>query len=156
MKKMMLYAKDGTVVPSNEEQADTGLLTIDEDGTVTGVTDKTKLNGTLALPAEVYKIKEQAFEGCTGLTGVDFSACTNLTEIGWGAFDGCEGLTGVLDLSAAYTSLAKIGDMAFKDCTGLTEVRLPATLTKITGRSFSRCNNVQTLTIDPANTTYLQ
>ena len=40
----MLYAKDGTVVPSNEEQADTGLLTIDEDGTVTGVTDKTKQN----------------------------------------------------------------------------------------------------------------
>ena len=154
MKKMMLYAKDGTVVPSNEEQADTGLLTIDEDGTVTGVTDKTKLNGTLALPAEVYKIKEQAFEGCTGLTGVDFSACTNLTEIGWGAFDGCEGLTGVLDLSAAYTSLAKIGDMAFKDCTSLNEVRLPASLTQITGRAFSRCNNVQTLTVDPANKTY--
>ena len=86
MKKMMLYAKEDTVVPSNEEQVDTALLIIDEDGTVTGVTDKTKLNGTLALPAEIYKIKEQAFEGCTGLTGGDFSACTNLTEIGGLAF----------------------------------------------------------------------
>ena len=30
MKKMMLYAKEGTVVPLNEEQGDTGLLIIDE------------------------------------------------------------------------------------------------------------------------------
>jgi surface protein, putative len=153
MKKMMLYAKDGTVVPSNEEQVGTALLIIDEGGTVTGVTDKTKLNGTLALPAEIYKIKEQAFEGCTGLMSVNFSACTNLTEIGWGAFDGCTGLTGVLDLSAC-TSLAKIGDMAFENCTSLNEVRLPASLTQITGRAFSRCNNVQTLIVDPANKTY--
>ena len=86
MKKMMLYAKEDTVVPSNEEQVDTALLIIDEDGTVTGVTDKTKLNGTLALPAEVKKIGNNAFAGCTGLTNIGFSACTNLTELGGLAF----------------------------------------------------------------------
>ena len=72
MKKMMLYAKEDTVVPSNEEQVDTALLIIDEDGTVTGVTDKTKLNGTLALPAEVKKIGNNAFAGCTGLTNKSY------------------------------------------------------------------------------------
>ena len=127
MKKMMLYAKEDTVVPSNEEQVDTALLIIDEDGTVTGVTDKTKLNGTLALPAEVKKIGNNAFAGCTGLTNIGFSACTGLTQI-------CEG--------------------AFRSCTGLTKVHLPASLTKIGVNAFRKCSNLHTLTVDPANKTY--
>ena len=84
---------------------------------------------------------------------VNFSACTNLTEIGWGAFDGCTGLTGVLDLSVCI-SLTEIGEMAFENCTALAKVCLPASLTTIGWRAFNKCNNVQTLSVDPANTAF--
>ena len=135
MKKMMLYAKEDTVVPSNEEQVDTALLIIDEDGTVTGVTDKTKLNGTLALPAEVKKIGNNAFAGCTGLTNIGFSACTGLTQICEGAFRSCTGLTKI----RFPASLTEIKYLAFYGCRGLSEVYLSActTLTELGGLAFA-------------------
>ena len=115
MKKMMLYAKEDTVVPSNEEQVDTALLIIDEDGTVTGVTDKTKLNGTLALPAEVKKIGNNAFAGCTGLTNIGFSACTNLTELGGLAFANISPTVRFIVTTEAVKELLKNSGSGIKD-----------------------------------------
>jgi len=115
MKKMMLYAKEDTVVPSNEEQVDTALLIIDEDGTVTGVTDKTKLNGTLALPAEVKKIGNNAFAGCTGLTNIGFSACTNLTELGGLAFANISPTARFIVATEAVKELLKNSGSGIKD-----------------------------------------
>lgn len=79
------------------------------------------------IPDTVTKIGETAFSGCKGLTSADFSTCTNLTEI---------------------------GEMAFENCTALAKVCLPASLTTIGWRAFNKCNNVQTLTVDPANTAF--
>lgn len=64
------YAAKASDQSLPEEKADTALLIIDKDGTLTGVTDKTELNGKLALPAEVKKIDDEAFAGCNGLTEV--------------------------------------------------------------------------------------
>lgn len=58
-------------------KANTPSLIIDEDGTLTGVIDKRKLKGKLALPGEAKKIGKGSLSGCTGLTAVDLSACTS-------------------------------------------------------------------------------
>ena len=103
------------------------------------------LTGTLVFPQSLQKIKDNplnnngAFKGCTGLTGLDFSACTELTEIGYYAFDNCSGLTGSLNLSA-YTKLTKIGSSAFDNCKGFTgELKLPANITEIGTYAFYGC-----------------
>ena len=71
----------------------------------------TALTGTLVFPRSLKEIEGEythgAFQNCRGLTGLDFSACNELTEIGDHAFFGCMGLTGSLDLSAC-TKLIKI------------------------------------------------
>ena len=126
------------------------LLIIDKYGTLTGLTDKTKLQGKLILPAEVKKIGENAFYDCKGLTEIDFSACTNLVDIGRWAFFGCTGLTEV----RLPASLTKIGYWAFDECTGLTEVRLPARLTEIGKGAFAACRNLHRLIVAPENTSY--
>lgn len=50
-----LYANGTAEAVSEEEKVHARFLRIDRDGTLTGVTDKTKLNGTLVLPAEVKR-----------------------------------------------------------------------------------------------------
>ncbi|MGI5107789.1 leucine-rich repeat domain-containing protein, partial [Treponema socranskii] len=99
--------------------------------------------GILVFPRSLKEIKggydKGAFQGCTGLTGLDLSACTELTEIGDEAFYDCTGFTGSLDLSAC-TKLTKIGDDAFRDCSGFTgELKLPANITEIGGYAFYGC-----------------
>ena len=103
------------------------------------------LKGTLVFPQSLQKIKDNplnnngAFKGCTGLTGLDFSACTELTEIGRYAFEGCTGFTGSLDLSAC-TQLTKIGSYAFQNCSGFSgELKLPANITEIGLYAFEDC-----------------
>jgi len=103
------------------------------------------LTGTLVFPQSLQKIKDNplnnngAFKGCTGLTGLDFSACTELTEIGSYAFEGCTGFTGSLDLSV-YTKLTKIGSYAFRGCSGFSgALKLPANITEIGHYAFDGC-----------------
>ena len=96
--------------PETDGEADTALLIIDENGTLTGVTDKRKLKGKLIVPEGVKRIGEDAFSRCTRLnevwfpasltyiessafyrckrlTKVDFSLCNKLTYIGYNAFE---------------------------------------------------------------------
>ena len=103
------------------------------------------LTGTLIFPQSLQKIKNNifndkgAFKGCTGLTGLDFSACTELTEIGRYAFSDCTGFTGSLDLQAC-TQLTTIGESAFTSCSGFNgELKLPAALIEIETWAFYGC-----------------
>ena len=66
----------------------------------------------------VTHIRLTAFEGCTGITSVDMSACTSLTSIGLKAFKNCTGLKEV----KLPKSLTKIDRHAFEGCSGLTSV----------------------------------
>lgn len=100
----------------------------------------------VCIPDTVTEICDYAFEGCKGLTSVDFSACTNLTKIGRGAFSHCAGLIS-LDLSFC-TSLTAIKGVSFLDighfayCTSLTEIRFPANLTEIGPGAFTGCTKL--------------
>ena len=50
-------------------------------------------SGEFVVPDPVTEIGEDAFEGCTGLTGITFPE--PMTEIGFIAFYGCTGLKAI-------------------------------------------------------------
>lgn len=70
----------------------------------------------MQISLSVYFTASNAFDGCTGLTSVDFSATTALSSISNNAFYGCAGLTGSLTLPDSVTA---IGGYAFYGCTDL-------------------------------------
>ena len=106
------------------------------------------------FPESHTTIRANAFYGCTGLTSLDLSGCTSLTEIGSYAFYGCKDLTS-LDLSGC-TSLTTIGMNAFEGCTGLTgELKLPARLTEIALSAFQNCRSLTSISF-PANLTKIR
>ena len=109
------------------------------NGTVLEGYDGAEPRGRIIIPDTVTRIEEEAFKGCTGLRGLDFSACTELTEIGYGAFLSCTDLMGSLDLSAC-TQLTTIGESAFTSCSGFNgELKLPAALIEIETWAFYGC-----------------
>ena len=110
------------------------------NGTVLEGYDGAEPRGRIIIPDTVTRIEEEAFKGCTGLRGLDFSACTELTEIGYGAFLSCTDLMGSLDLSAC-TQLTTIGESAFTSCSSFTgELKLPANITEIAYGAFEDCS----------------
>ena len=83
---------------------------------------------SIALSSALTTIEKSAFNGCTSLSSVDFSKCTNLTSIGETAFQNCTALTDV-DLSKTkITSLS--GQFTYS---GLTTLKLPSTMEIIDG-----------------------
>ena len=89
--------------------------------------------GDVVIPADVTKIGNSAFYGCTGLQSVTIPK--GVTEIGWGTFDGCTGLQSVTILEG----VTAIGNYAFAECTGLTSVVLPKSVTEIDESVFMDC-----------------
>lgn len=81
--------------------------------------------GTYTIPASVTRIGDEAFSGCTSLTGVTIGA-----------------------------SVASIGDSAFYECTSLTSVIIPASVTNIGGGAFVRCTSLAAITVDAGNSAY--
>ncbi len=120
------------------------------DGTTTTVTVTGHVNGTaatgeLVIPETVTynestypvtAIGNNAFSGCTGLTG-NLVIPNSVTTIGDEAFRGCTGLTGDLVISNSVTT---IGSNAFRECTGFTgDLVIPNSVTSIGGSAFYRC-----------------
>ncbi|MDR1225640.1 MAG: leucine-rich repeat protein, partial [Prevotellaceae bacterium] len=88
---------------------------------------KTSLT-SVKLPAGLTSIGEDAFNGCSGLSG-NLTLPAGLTSIGSGAFYSCSELSDSLTLPAGLTA---IGDWAFENCSGLSgNLTLPAGLTFI-------------------------
>jgi len=83
-----------------------------EDG---AFVDDTQFTGKITIPKTMQAIGTNAFHGCSGLQGVDFSKVENL-KIGDGAFWECSGLTSELKFGKGVV----IGASAFYGCTGLT------------------------------------
>ena len=136
---------NGTVLEGYDGAKPRGRIIIPD--TVTEIASRafwhcTDLTGTLVFPRGLKEIKSAvsggAFQNCIRLTGLDFSACTELTEIGYYAFDNCSGLTGSLNLSAC-TKLTKIGGSAFRGCNFSGEFKLPANITEIGEYAFYGC-----------------
>lgn len=103
-------------------------------------------------------IGSNAFSGATGISSVDFSKNTTLTQIADGAFSGCTSLAGDIDLTNA-TKLITIGNASTPTTgssfanTAITNVYLPSTagLRIIAAMTFSGCTNL--VTVGPKGTT---
>ncbi len=102
--------------------------------TITGC--NTGVTGAVIIPDEfegcpVTGIGYQAFQNCTGITGITIPA--SVTFIDARAFMGCTGLTAVT-IPAGVTS---IGNQAFQDCTALASITVPTSLAGIGGAAFA-------------------
>ena len=90
-------------------------------------------SGSYTIPSGVRRIEENAFVGCTRLTGVTIPA--GVTEIGRSAFYYCTGLTAV----TIPDGVTAIAGSTFKLCSGLTKVTIPASVTAVGSGAFAEC-----------------
>jgi hypothetical protein len=119
---------------------------------------------TLNIGDNVQTIPDYAFDGCYGLTTVNFNAtycpimgsslssifnsCTAFTTLNIGdnvqtipnyAFAYCYGLAGALTIPNSVTT---IGENAFAECTGLTSLSLGNSVTIIGKEAFYECTGL--------------
>ena len=115
----------------------------DYDGvhyTVTKVADgafyeNTKLTGIVTIPPDVTELRDHAFQGCTGLTGL--RGGDSVTLWGTSAFSVCSNMEGTYpDLSAA-TSL---GEYVFVRTPLTGTLKLGSSLNTIMRLAFAQCN----------------
>ena len=122
---------------------------LNDDGvsvTVIGHVDGSNATGELVIPESVnyYSatytvtiIADNAFSGCSGLTG-SLIIPETITSIGANAFNGCSGFTGDLTIP---NSVTYIGTSAFSSCSGFIGALTIGTSLSKTGRTvFSNCN----------------
>ena len=101
------------------------------------------LTGTLVIPDNVTYIKDSAFRNCSGLTGLKLGNSIRKIEIG--AFSGCSGISGTLIIP---DSVVDIEESAFSGCISLTDLSLGDNLTTIKNRTFYGCRGLTgTLTL---------
>ena len=116
-------------------------------------TDYNSYSGQVDIPATVTHdgvtymvtgIKEDAFRGCTGLTGVTIGAY--VTTIGNTAFYCCSRLTSVTLGDYVIT----LGSQAFAGCSNLESVTLGSGLASIGSRAFDGCPVLTSVTCKAA------
>ena len=100
------------------------------------------------FPDSLEYIGEYAFYGCTGLTSIDLP--NKVTTIADCAFASCSRLSEVV----LPESLEKLGGCVFMDDTCLTSLHIPANVTEVGHYLLARTYNVNSITVDPANTHY--
>ena len=126
--------------------------------------------GDYIIPSFVKKLGENAFQRCTGLTGLDmppkleqisekqFIDCRNLKYVRLGvetksigalAFANCISLERVTDMD----SVTEIGSQAFLGCTSLTEMEFHYGLKNISPGLFLGCSALKTLKLPGSVTT---
>ncbi len=101
---------------------------------------------TIELPASLTKIGMDAFAPASfgsGLTSIDLSKCTNLTEIGMHAF-----ARSAITEIAIPDSVTTLGKQAFATCASLQQVTLGTGVTKLEDSLFNKCSALQSLTIN--------
>jgi len=105
---------------------------------------------SIAMPASVTSIGDDAFFACGGLTG-PLTIPSTVTSIGKCAFLGCRGFTGSLTIPSSVTY---IGDTAFGSCDGFTgSLTIPSSVTSIGGGVFSGCSGFTGLLTIPSSVT---
>ncbi len=106
----------------------------------------------IEIPASVTSIGENAFYGCNDLTTVTFGENSQLQSIGKEAFDNCNDLTTVT--FGENSQLQSIGDYAFYSCDSLETIEIPARVTSIGERAFSRSESLTNIIVDESNLYY--
>ena len=139
-----------------------GILTISGTGAMWDYTDIVE-NGMIHTTAPWYAyspvklileegishIGDNAFEGCSSITG-SLTLPESLTSIGHYAFR-CGGFTGGLTLPEGLKS---IGVGAFMGWSSLTSVTIPRSVTSIDSSAFSFCENMENIFVAEGNTGY--
>jgi len=115
----------------------------------TVITVPAGIGGAISISAGVTSIGEQAFAGCSNITGVTLPA--SATAIGYGAFQGCSSL-GSIHIPEGVTS---IENSAFENCSSLTNITLPSSLTTIGRYVFYYCTSLADIAI-PASITSIE
>ena len=134
-----LNATDFAVLRSNM----TLLYDLDlEDANVSIIPDNAflekKILMNLKLPKNLLTIQDNAFRGCSALSGT-LTLPASLTTIGWAAFQGCSSLNGIVFNDA----LEVIRGYAFEGCTNLTqEITFPDNLLSLGYYAFANCRNL--------------
>ena len=93
----------------------------------------------LTIPDNVKKIKNSAFQNCTGITSISLGS--GLTEIGSNAFEGCTGITSVTIPDAVTT----LGQSAFSGCTSLTTATIGMSVDIIRNDTFNGCTALESV-----------
>ncbi len=126
--------------------------------------------GNVKLPQGLTTIGQEAFSGCSSLTGIQlpkglttigqnaFYSCRSLTNIEipegvtsieYGAFDGCSSLTGI----QLPKGLTTIGQNTFYSCRSLTNIEIPEGVTSIEYGAFSGCSSLTGIQLPKGLTT---
>lgn len=165
-----------TVDDANPSYSSADGILFDKDQT-TLIQCPARKTGAYTIPASVNNIKEMAFNGCSGLSGITipgsvtnignyaFSYCTTLTAIAVDALNSnyCS-VDGVLfnrsqtaliqyppaKPAANYTisnTVNSIGTAAFASCTNLTRIAIPDSVTFIGDQAFDMCTGLNSLMI---------
>lgn len=93
----------------------------------------------LTIPDNVKKIKNSAFQNCTGITSISLGS--GLTEIGSNAFEGCTGITSVTIPDAVTT----LGQSAFSGCTSLTTATIGMSVDIVRNDTFNGCTALESV-----------
>ena len=117
-----------------------------------------KAGTAYAIPGQVLRIGDQAFQACGNLRSVTMP--NSVTNIGLAAFENCTNLAGVTfgnrvlnigDLAFANTRLTRltlpnsvtsIGNAAFEDCAELTDITIPRSVTSLGASAFLGCTSL--------------
>jgi len=99
----------------------------------------------VTIGGKVYRITEinsKAFKGNTAIKEVQLSA--NISKIGDSAFEGCSLLTKV----TLREGLVTIGKKAFLNCVSLKSIKLPSTVQSIGDYAFQNCKKMSKVTLN--------
>ena len=96
------------------------------------------------IPATVASIGASAFEDCTGLFSLRFESGSEISGIAARTFYGCTGLLAI-NLPESVTS---VGESAFQDCSALTDLHLSQAVNSVGNRAFYGCLSLRTVRVD--------
>lgn len=99
-----------------------------------GTVDGKSVVTNLKFPANLNTIGESAFEGCSGLGGIDWGTA-KITSIGKSAFKSCTNL----DYFAVPKDITEIPESLCESCTKIGRLDIPVTATSIGKSAFSGC-----------------
>ena len=91
------------------------------------------------IPAQITRIGEYAFIGCSQLRQVQIPA--SVKEIGAGAFQACRNLEQI----RLPAGLEKLGNAAFRGCVSLKQLQLPLSITVIPMHMCLGCHALETV-----------
>ncbi len=107
---------------------------------------------SITIPESVTSIGGSAFNGCTGLTTVNWNAteCTGAGLYSNPIFQGCSNLATV----NIGDNVKFIPSYAFRNCTGLTSITIPESVKNIGESAFSGCTELTSIIVVKGNSKY--